>query len=822
MANTITQVKRLVGLKFEDEAVKAELETHANFNAVAMPDGDVGFEVSYCGEDITVSSTQVLASLLTKCRQVVLLNNPGTKTVDMVISVPPFFTDAQRRAVKDAAHIAEVNCLRVLNEGTAAALSYGIFKGAKKEFPEGKETLCLFLDAGHASFTATAAKFTNSSLEVVASVSDSDLGSRDLDVAIAKHFAAEFKAKYGSDAWKSKKARVKLMVAAEKAKISISPYGVNSTPISIECLMEDRDYNGVLTTEKLEELVGADVTARVGSVIERVLRQTGCRDAADFAAVELVGGGMRPRLIKRAAAVALKLPIDEANSHGLSQSMNLDECVARGCALCCASLSPVFKVKPFTITDVVSYPVTLSWDPAAASAPAADEEDAAEGGPAAGDSSTVIFKTGDHVKARTVTIGSRKAAPFSVTLEYAPGPEHARMFPAGSSTKLGKYTVSGFPADLEEGKPRLVVKYDFDGLVSVTQAEVLREIKDAPEAVAAEAAAAAASAAASAAAAAGAAGAAAAATEASTAAGGADAAGADGEAPPALDGGDVPAAEKKKSRRYKKVDIKVELEAGAAAGVKGSRGVQPGAGMSAEALLLAKEAETAQCQKDADIRATQDTRNQLEAFIYSCRSALEDSLKAYGGESERAGVNESLGAAETWLYGEGFESDSKTYRARLKELEAKVAPLQGRKWEGENRRPAGEALMASVEEVRAAAANRTNRHGHLPESDRDILRATADKAEAWWNGVKAEQANRELFQDPVVKVTDISAKREQLLREATPIMSQKAPAAAPAAAAAAAAAPAAAPAGSEAPVAMDEAADAAAAAAPASDMPVDA
>ena len=423
-------------------------------------------QVSYCGEDMSVSSTQVLASLLTKCKQVVLLNNPGTQSVDMVISVPPFYTDAQRRAVKDAAHIAGVNCLRLLNEGTAAALSYGIFKGAKKEFPEGKETLCLFLDAGHASFTATAAKFTNSSLDIVASVSDAELGSRDLDVAIAKYFAAEFKAKYGSDAWKSKKARVKLMVAAEKAKVSISPYGVNSTPISIECLMEDRDFNGVLTTEKLEELVGADVTARVGSVIERVLQQTGCRDAADFAAVELVGGGMRPRLVKRAAAMALKLPLDEPNSHGLSQSMNLDECVARGCALCCASLSPVFKVKPFSIMDVVSFPVALSWDPASAAAPAAgaaDEDE--EAGAGAGSSGLTVFKTGDHVKSKLVTVHDRKCAPFAVTLEYAPGPEHARMFPAGAAPALGKYIVSGFPADAESGKLRFTVKYDFDGRV---------------------------------------------------------------------------------------------------------------------------------------------------------------------------------------------------------------------------------------------------------------------------------------------------------------------------------------------------------------------
>ena len=439
-------------------------------------------QLSYNDETVCLSATQVMGALLTKCKQVVQFNNPTATSVDMVISVPPYFTDAQRRAVQDAAKIAQVNCLRLLNEGTAAALSYGIFKGAKKEFPEEKQTLCLFLDMGHASFTATVAKFTNASLEVVASVTDSELGSRNLDVAIAKYFADEFTAKHKIDAWKSKKARVKLMVAAEKAKVSISPHGVNSTPVSVECLLEDRDFNGVLTAEKLDELMGVVVSERVGSVIKRALVQSNARDAADFAAIELVGGGMRPRLVKRAAAVALGLPLDEANSHGLSMSMNLDEAVARGCALCCASLSPVFKVKPFAITDVVSYPVQLSWDAAAggagagAGAGADDDDDAASG------TKVVVFALGSQVKSKVVTLPltSGPRAPFTVCVDYVPGPEHENMFPAGATTVLGRYLVSGMPdlAADDVSKVRLTVKVSFDGNVEVSSAEIMRAIKD--------------------------------------------------------------------------------------------------------------------------------------------------------------------------------------------------------------------------------------------------------------------------------------------------------------------------------------------------------
>ena len=763
MANTITNVKRLLGAKFAEPGIKAELETHANLTAIEMPDGDIGFDVSYMGEDRRFSATQVAAMMLTKCKQVVQLNNPGCTSVDMVISVPPFFTDAQRRAVKDAAHIAGVNCLRLLNEGTAAALSYGIFKGAKKEFPEGKETVCLFLDMGHAAFTATVASFTNASLKVMASVSDGELGSRDLDVAIAKYFASEFKAKFGIDAWKNKKARVKIMVAAEKAKISISPHGVNQCPVSIECLMEDRDFNGQLTAEKLDELCGAEFTARISSVIARALQQSGMRDYADFAAIELVGGGMRPRLVKRAAATALKMPLDEATGHGLSQSMNLDESIARGCAMACAALSPVFRVKPFDITDKVSYPVNVTWDAAsgALSSPVSssgsseaagmdlDEDGAAPSASSSGGSCISVFKTGDNVVTKVATM--KATAALAVAVEYAPGPEHEHMFPLGAATQLGKYNISGFPADLttESTKMRLQVKYDFDGLVSVTHAEVLREIKEAPVAEAAVAAVAAPMTAP--------------ATDVAPEAGATD-------DMPASVGAEAPTTKKK---RFKRIDLKVELDTSSA--VAGGTGLSPGAGMSAAALRDAVDEELRMCRTDADIRATQDTRNSLEAFIYSTRSALEDSLRAFGTEAERASVSALLTDTETWLYGDGFESDTATYKAKLKELESKTAPLQSRKWENDNRRPAGEALMAAVDEVRAVVANRTNRHGHLSDSDRDILRAAAEKAEHWWREAQDAQKDRELFQAPAVATQEISAKREQLMRECAPIMGQKPP-----------------------------------------------
>ena len=147
------------------------------------------------------------------------LKTKGISAIDTVVSVPCYFTDAQRRAVKDAAAIGGLACLRVLNDGTATALSYGIFKGAKKEFPEGKETPIMFLDMGSSQFSATVAVFSNTSLRVLATSSDSSFGGRDIDAILAQDFAAVFSKKTGAgDAYKNKKARLKLLAAAEKAK----------------------------------------------------------------------------------------------------------------------------------------------------------------------------------------------------------------------------------------------------------------------------------------------------------------------------------------------------------------------------------------------------------------------------------------------------------------------------------------------------------------------------------------------------------------------------------------------------------------------------
>jgi heat shock protein 4 len=679
--------------------------------------------VSYCGDTKVFTVTEALGMLFTKMRQIVELNAKGVQTVDTVISVPCYFTDTQRRAVKDAATIGGLNCLRVLNDGTAVALSYGIGKGAKKEFPEGKTTNVLFLDMGASQFTATAVGFTNSSLKILASVSDSSFGGRDIDVAIAKSLVAHFATVVpGADAWKNKKARLKLLIAAEKAKITLSPHGVCDAPINVECLMEDRDLSFKLTAEALDALISDRVNAAVGGAIARCLKIANLTSAADFSAVELVGGSMRPRAVKRAAATALGMPLDEATSHGLSQSMNLDEAVARGCAFACAMLSPVFKVTPFEIIDAVPASIRISWDAEAASAAAGADMEVDDGdgaGAAINDNSTsvVLFKTGDETPL-TRLIRLKRNATFDLSAEYdVADPLVAAIIPAGSSKVISKHRIE-VPAS-EAGastKVRVDFKHDMNGMLNLLRADLIKEVAEVTADAAMDATAPA----------------------------------ADGAAPEPP----VVEAEKKKKKTTKVQLVVVPLD-------------MPGMTPSAVATSVASE--KSMIARDNEIHATQDARNSLEASIYSTRSALESDLQNFSVPAERESLSTLLGELEEWLYNDGFSVEKAAYISKLAELNAKAGPMTVRKTESEGRYVAVSMLKDQLEHFKDVLSNKTGKHGHLAEADLDTLKATINGVERWLKESTDAQSAREMYQDPAFKVAEVNAQKDRLIKELGPI-----------------------------------------------------
>lgn len=752
MDNTVTQIKRLIGRKFSEVEVQNEFSSHLNFNIQQLENDEIGIEVSYNDQEQVFTPVQVLAMFLTKMREICAgkagktITTLPAGTPDTVLSVPAYYTDAQRQAVLDAAEVAGMNCLRLLNEGTAAALSYGIYKSAKKEFPDGQETKVLFLDMGNAHFTATIAGFTNNGLRILSSVSDAHIGGREIDLVIANYFAQEHKAKTGDDAWRNKKARLKLLMAAEKAKIAVTPYGVNSAPVSVECLMNDRDFSIMFTADKLEELTAGQMQ-RMQACIRKAMTMASVNHTSELLSVELVGGGMRPRIVKRRAAEALGLPLSEETGHGLSTSMNLDECISRGCALMCAMLTPVFRVKPYEVIDTVPFPINVTYEANGAASDVASPMDVEEEGDAAhnthgGRTSVALFKVGDATPSKK-RVTFKRTNNFEVTLEYASASSDANVvatpLPQGAATLLGRYVVAVPAEEAGDSAPRIRVdfKHDANGIVAVHKAEMLKEVA-AP----------------------------------------ADAPPTEGETTPAE--GAAPAAEGEE-KKAKRVVKRIELAVSAAAGT-------PARGMSSAALKTAKAQEVEMIKRDAAIHARQDMRNSLEAYIYSTRDAVSDGgdLAPFGTSAAREALSSALTSMEDWLYNEGFEADLATYEAKLKSLKALGDPIARRKVEAEGRVDAIASFRKTIDDFRAVLNNTTGKHAHLTDSDRDTLRRGIQEAEQWLASKQIEQSSVPLDVDPVLKINDIAVRRDVLVRELSLVANKPVPAPAPAPAPAAA------------------------------------
>uniref|UniRef100_A0A182P7N9 Heat shock 70 kDa protein 4 n=1 Tax=Anopheles epiroticus TaxID=199890 RepID=A0A182P7N9_9DIPT len=346
MNNTIGNFKGLLGRKFNDPRAQEELRT-LPYQTEALPDGGIGIKVNYLDEEHTFSPEQITAMLFTKLKEDAF-KELKTQINDCVITVPSHFTNAQRQALLDAANISGLNVLRLMNETTATALSYGFYK-QDLPVPEEKPRNVIFVDCGHASLQVSACAFHKGTLKMLASCSDS-VGGRDFDLVLATHFNKEFQTKYKIDASSKKRAFLRLMAEVEKLKKNMS---ANSTklPLNIECFMNEIDVHSSMQRSEMEEL-SSHLFKRIEATMRKLLADSKLA-LEDIHSVEIVGGSSR--------IPAIKHLIEQIFGKPASTTLNQDEAVSRGAALQCAILSPAVRVREFSCTDVQAYPVMISW-----------------------------------------------------------------------------------------------------------------------------------------------------------------------------------------------------------------------------------------------------------------------------------------------------------------------------------------------------------------------------------------------------------------------------------------------------------------------------
>lgn len=310
--NTVYEVKRLIGRRWEDKEVQRDIklmgyEMVKSGNSVKVKMGDK----EYSAEEI---SAMVLGKLKADAEAFL-----GDKVTEAVITVPAYFDDSQRQATKDAGKIAGLEVKRIINEPTAAALAYGLDKGSKKD-----EKIAVF-DLGGGTFDVSILELGDGVFEVKSTNGDTHLGGADFDRVLVNYFASEFKKAQGIDITEDKAAMQRLRDEAEKAKIELST--TNEVDVNLPFLTADADgpkhFDHKLSRAKLESLV-AELVDKTAHPCEKALKDAGLK-ASDIDAVVLVGGMTRmPAVIKKVKDIFGKDPM---------QGVNPDEVVAIGAAI---------------------------------------------------------------------------------------------------------------------------------------------------------------------------------------------------------------------------------------------------------------------------------------------------------------------------------------------------------------------------------------------------------------------------------------------------------------------------------------------------------
>ncbi|KAJ8763650.1 hypothetical protein K2173_003122 [Erythroxylum novogranatense] len=680
--STISQVKKLIGRNFKDPDVQNELRM-LPFETSEGQDGGILVHLRYLGARHTFTPVQIMAMLFSHLKDITE-KNLEMPIADCVIGIPSYFTDLQRRAYLNAAMIAGLKPLRLMHDCTATALSYGIYK---TDFSNGGPTYVAFVDIGHSDTQVSIVSFEAGQMRILSHAFDSSLGGRDFDDILFNYFVLQFKEHYKIDVLSNVRACIRLRAACEKLKKILSANA--EAPLNIECLMDEKDVKGSIKREEFERLASG--------LLERI--SVPCRKAiADsllsvdkIHSIELVGSGSRiPAITKLLASLFGKEP---------SRTINASECVARGCALQCAMLSPVFRVRDYEVQDSLPFSIGFS----------------SEEGPIITGSNNILFTKGQPIPSIKILAFQRPKS-FNLEAFYANPDE----LPPGVSSKISLFTIGPFEGSYsEKARVKVKVQLNLHGIVSVESAKLVEDtLEDSRR---------------------------------------------NANLHSDTDGMVADSGSFGSAAKFANIDednTNTELSDASDNGKASPRLEIPVSeniygGMTMAEISGAQEKELELAQHDRAVEQAKDRKNSLESYVYEMREKLLNTYRSFASDQEKEGIAKSLQDTEEWLYDEGDDETENAYSMKMEDLKKLVDPIENRYRDEEARAQATRDLVKNIVDYRTSVDS-------LQPQDKESILDECNKAEQWLREKTQQQESLPKNTDPVLWSRDIRNKTEDL------------------------------------------------------------
>lgn len=424
----------MIGRRFSDPCVQSDKKLWP-FKVIEGNGDRPNVVVNYQAESKQFAAEEISAMILTKMKEVAEAFL-GCTVKDAVVTVPAYFSDAQRQATKDAGLIAGLNVMRIMDEPTAAAVAYGFDTNAVNS-PVKKNVL--IFDLGGGTFDVSLLSICNGVIEVKVTAGDTHLGGEDFDNRMLNHFVEEFRRKQRKDISSNPRALRRLKTACEQAKRILST--TTQTAINIDCLYEGIDFYSTITRARFEEL-NINLFQKCIETVKRCHEDAGiAKDKVDV--VVLVGGSTRIPKVQQ-------LLKNYFSGKELCKSIHPDEAVAYGAAVQAAKLSGQGNetIKNLVLIDVT--PLSLGIN--------------------------VLGGITSVVIPRNTPIPVQKKDVFRTSADYQSEVRvkvyEGERVRSEDNNLLGQFSLSGFhPAPRGETKFNVSFKIDSDGILHVSAEE---------------------------------------------------------------------------------------------------------------------------------------------------------------------------------------------------------------------------------------------------------------------------------------------------------------------------------------------------------------